>query len=81
MIEADAAKNNKHFGTHPDRQEYSNKNLPVNVNRAMRKIWFAYGDLGYDGTDGKRAKSVMENLNFIINFFDKRFSEQIEKNI
>ena len=81
MIEADAAKNNKHFGTHPDRQEYSNKNLPVNVNRAMRKIWFACGDLGYDGTNGKRAKSVMENLNFIINFFNKRFGEQIEKNI
>ena len=80
LVEADAARDNEHFGTHSDRHEYSNRNFPVDVNRAMRKIWFAYGDLGYDGTNGKRAKSVMENLELIINFFDERFGERIEKN-
>ncbi len=81
LIEADAAKNNRHFGTYSDRHEYSNKNFPVDISRAMRRIWFAYGDLGYDGTDGKRAKSVMQNLRVILYFFNKRFGEQIEKNI
>ena len=81
LVEADAAKNNRYFGTHSDRHEYSNKNFPVDISRAMRRIWFAYGDLGYDGTNGERAKSVMQNLRVILDFFEKRFSEQIEKNI
>ncbi len=46
----------------------------------MRRIWFAYGDLGYDGTNGERAKSVMQNLRVILDFFEKRFGEQVEKN-
>jgi len=79
LVEADVARNNRHFGTHSDRHQYSNENFPAIINRAMRKIWFAYGDLGYDGTDGKRAKSVMENLRIILNFFSKRFGEQIEE--
>jgi len=81
LVEADAAKNNRHFGTHSNRHEYSNRNFPVNINRAMRKIWFAYGDLGYDGTDGRRAKSLIQNLGIILDFFEKRFGEQIEENI
>jgi len=81
LVEADAAKNNRHFGTHSDRHEYSNKNFPVNINIAMRKIWFAYGDLGYNGTNGRRARSVMQNLRVILGFFGKRFGEQIEKSI
>ena len=43
----------------------------------MRKIWFAYGDLGYDGVNGKRAKEVMDNLKIIIDFFEKRFGVKI----
>lgn len=81
LVEADAAKNGEHFGTHSDRHEYSNKNYPLEINKAMRKIWFAYGDLGYDGTNGERAKLVIQNLNIVLNFFGKRFGEQIEKNI
>ncbi len=73
LVEADAARSNQHFGTHNDRHEYSNKNFPAGVNRAMRKVWFAYGDLGYDGVNGKRAKSVMENLGIISKFFNQRF--------
>jgi len=43
----------------------------------MRKVWFAYGDLGYDGINGKRAKIVMDNLRIIIRFFEKRFGVKI----
>jgi len=82
LIEADAARNNVHFGDHKSRHEYSNKTYPAEINRAMRKIWFAYGDLGYDGINGKRAKEVMDNLKLIVNFFEKRFKIKIyEKNI
>ena len=47
----------------------------------MRKIWFAYADLGYDGVNGKRAKAVIDNLKIIVNFFEKKFDIKIyEKN-
>jgi hypothetical protein len=82
LIEADAARNNEHFGDHRSRHEYSNKNYPLHINRVMRKIWFAYADLGYDGINGKRAKAVVNNLEIIIKFFGKRFGIKIdEKNI
>lgn len=38
LVEADAARSNTHFGDHQSRHEYSNKNFPVEVNRAMRKV-------------------------------------------
>jgi hypothetical protein len=82
LVEADAAKNNQRFGDHQSRHDYSNRNFPKEVNRAMRKIWFAYGDLGYDGINGKRAKEVMDNLKIIISFFEKKFEVKIyEENI
>lgn len=81
LVEADAAKNGEHFGTHLDRHDYSNKNFPKVINHAMRKIWFAYGDLGYDGVNGKRAKAVMQNIKLITGFFSKRFGENIENDI
>jgi hypothetical protein len=81
LIEADAARNNEHFGDHRSRHEYSNKNFPAHINETMRKIWFAYADLGYDGVNGKRAKAVIDNLKIIIKFFEKRFGIKIyEKN-
>ena len=45
----------------------------------MRKVWFAYGDLGYDGVNGKRAKSIVQNIRIILKFFNQRLGEQIEK--
>ena len=81
LVETDAARNGEHFGDHKSRHEYSNKKFPAEVNKAMRKIWFAYGDLGYDGINGNRAKTVIDNLKIIIEFFEKRFDVKIyEKN-
>jgi hypothetical protein len=47
----------------------------------MRKIWFAYADLGYDGINGKRAKDVVNNLKIVIKFFSKRFGIKIDEKI
>ena len=44
----------------------------------MKRIWFGYGDLGYDGVNGKRAKEVVDNLKRVVGFFEKRFGENIE---
>lgn len=79
LIETDAAKGNVHFGDHKSRYDYANNTYPLEINKAMRKIWFAYGDLGYDGINGKRAKIVMDNLNIIIKFFEKRFDIKIDE--
>lgn len=45
----------------------------------MRRVWFAYGDLGYDGVNGKRAKIVMDNLGIVIKFFEARFGVKIDE--
>lgn len=79
LIEADAAKKNLHFGDHKSRHEYSNKTFPPEINKAMRKVWFAYGDLGYDGVNGKRAKAVMNYLNAIVTYFETRFGIKINE--
>lgn len=77
LVEADAARSGNHFGTHKDRHEYSNANFPEEINMAMRQIWFAYGDLGYDGTNGKRAAAIMRDIHKIIEFFEERFNAKI----
>jgi len=79
LVEADAARKGEHFGDHQSRHEYSNENFPAEINKAMRKVWFAYGDLGYDGINGERAKAVTDNLKVIIEFFEKRFEEKINE--
>jgi hypothetical protein len=78
LIEADAARAGKHFGTHVDRHDYANKEFPAEVNSAMKRVWFAYGDLGYDGVNGKRAKEMVVNLNKVLEFFEGRLGEKIE---
>jgi hypothetical protein len=79
LVEADAARGGEHFGDHKSRHDYSNREFPKEINESMRRIWFAYGDLGYDGVNGKRAKIVMENLEIIIRFFEKRFGVKIDE--
>jgi len=77
LVEADASSQGKHFGDHPSRHDFSNKNYPKGINDAMRKVWFAYGDLGYDGVNGKRAKIVIENLKKVVEFFERRLGEKL----
>jgi hypothetical protein len=77
LIEADAASHNMHFGAHQERQAYTNREYPHQITVAMRKIWFAYGDLGYDGTNGHRARLVMRHLKTVAQFLEKRLGKQI----
>jgi hypothetical protein len=79
LVEADIARKGEHFGDHKSRHDYSNKEYPQKINEAMRRIWFAYGDLGYDGVNGKRAKIVMDNLKVVITFFKERFGVKIDE--
>jgi len=79
LVEADIARKGEHFGDHQSRHNYSQKEFPKEVNNAMRKIWFAYGDLGYDGVNGKRAKIVMANLKTVIKFFEARLGIKIDE--
>ena len=78
LVEADAARAGKHFGTHSERHDYANREFPGKINRMTKRIWFAYGDLGYDGVNGERAKEIVRNLNQILEFFEERFGERIE---
>jgi len=77
LVEADASIQGKHFGDHSSRHDFSNQNYPKEINDAMRRIWFAYGDLEYDGTNGKRAKAVMANLKRVVVFFEKRLNVRL----
>ena len=77
LVEADAAQKGLHFGTHKDRHEYSNASYPKRINKAMQKVWFAYGDLGYDGTNGNRAEAVMRDMAIIVKYFEDRLNEEI----
>ena len=78
LIEADAARAGKHFGAHVDRHDYANSEFPAEINTAMKRVWFAYGDLGYDGVNGKRAREIVVNLNKVLKYFEGRFGEKIE---
>jgi len=77
LVEADAAKISQHFGDHRARHEYANANYPDEITHAMRRIWFAYGDLGYDGVNGARAREAMENIEIVVRFFEERFGKKI----
>ena len=78
LVEADAARTGRHFGMHPERHGYANREFPAYVNTAMKRVWFGYGDLGYDGVNGKRAREIIINLNKVLEFFEGRFGEKIE---
>ena len=81
LIEADAAGHGMHFGTHHERQGFANREYPHQITIAMRKIWFAYGDLGYDGTNGHRARLVMRHLKTVAQFLETRLGRQIWNSI
>jgi len=73
-IEADAARGKipRHFGEHEERLKYL-KSLSEELYQKARKLWFIYGDLGYDGVDGERARRAMGYVNAIIKFFEERW--------
>ena len=73
-LEADAARAKipKHFGEHEERMRYV-KSLSEEIYQKARKLWFIYGDLGYDGVNGDRAKKAISYVDAIIKFFEERW--------
>jgi len=75
-IEAAAAKSDKHFHisprtAHAERVKWTKAVFPQ-VAADLDVIWGAYGDLGYDGLDGKRAKEAIDAMERILNEIEKR---------
>ena len=77
-LEAEAARDRKHLGDHRKRFELAEEIFPGRMFNEMRKLWFIYGDLGYDGTNGNKAERAMRILEEIVQFFEKRWGIEIE---
>jgi len=75
-IEAVAAESGKHFHisprtAHAERVKWAKTSFPE-IAADFDIIWGAYGDLGYDGLDGKRAKEAVDAMERIIVGIEKR---------
>jgi len=75
-IEAAAAKSGKHFHTsprtaHAERVRWAKTSFPE-IAADLDMIWSAYGDLGYNGLNGKRAKEAVDAMERIIDEIEKR---------
>ena len=77
LVEADAARVKRHLGGHRQRQNYSKATFPPEIWLAICRLYDAYGDLGYDGTNGGRAQVVMNELWTVVEFFEGEFGERI----
>jgi len=75
-IEAVAAKSGKHFHmsprtAHAERIRWAKTNFPE-IAADLDMLWGTYGDLGYDGLDGKRAKEAVDAMERIIDGIKER---------
>lgn len=77
LVEADVARQDVHMYKHIDRHQHINKEYPVDIQSATKKVWYAYKDLGYDGLNGNKAKFVVQNLKKILAYFEERLNERI----
>jgi len=75
-IEAAAAKYSLHFHlsprtAHAERVRWAKTSFQENA-ADLDVIWGTYGDLGYDGINGKRAKEAINAMERIVNAIEKR---------
>lgn len=73
---AAAALAEKHFHMNPrtahaERVKWIKQNFPE-VGADIDVVWGAYGDLGYDGLDGNRAKDAIKAMERVLNAIEKR---------
>ena len=76
-IEAVAARKEKHFhltprSAHAQRVKWIKENFPE-IAADIDMVWSAYGDLGYDGLNGNRARDAIEAMERIFHGIEKRF--------
>jgi hypothetical protein len=73
-IEADAARQPlpQHLGEHALRFKYAQK-LSEDIYQKMRKLWFTYGSLGYEGVNGEKAEKAIKLMDDILHFFSERW--------
>ncbi|MBS7644324.1 hypothetical protein KEJ26_07120 [Candidatus Bathyarchaeota archaeon] len=80
-IEALASKEGKHFHVAPriaraERVKWAKEIFPF-LSVDLDTLWGAYGDLGYDGLDGKRAKDAISAMERIIDEIEKRIGVRL----
>jgi hypothetical protein len=66
----------KHFHLNPrtahaERVRWTKRNFPE-LGSDMDMVWGAYGDLGYDGLNGDRAREAVEAMERILNVLERR---------
>lgn len=75
-IEAIASREGKHFHVNPRmahalRVKWAKENFPE-ISADLDVVWSAYGDLGYDGLDGNRAREAVEAMERIVGEIEKK---------
>ncbi|MFQ6076177.1 MAG: hypothetical protein ACE5Z5_08600 [Candidatus Bathyarchaeia archaeon] len=75
-IEAAAAQLESHFHltprtAHAERARWAKERFPE-IAADIDVVWGAYGDLGYDGLDGDRAREAVEAMERIVSEIGKR---------
>lgn len=75
-IEAVASQSGMHFHltprtAHAERVMWAKKTFPE-IAAELDVVWGAYGDLGYDGLDGNRARDAVEAMERIMDGIEKR---------
>ncbi len=75
-IEAAASMHEIHFHINPktahaERTRWAKQNFPE-VAAELDVVWGVYGDLGYDGLNGKRAREAIEAMERIMNGIENR---------
>jgi hypothetical protein len=81
-IEAAASKEGLHFHLNPKtaharRIKWTKQKFPE-TSADLDIVWGAYGDLGYDGLNGKRAREAVEAMERIINEIKSRAGVKFE---
>jgi len=75
-IEAAASMHGIHFHlspktAHAERTKWAKQNFPE-ATGDLDMVWGVYGDLGYDGLNGKRAREAIEAMERIMNGIGNR---------